>query len=78
VFATTSSLCLLYLHMESWTLHYIINIYIKILYIPGHMVLKNTTKDLEAAKNVGKGGIVFTELKGNSAEKILCCNTRWL
>ena len=55
---------LLYLHVDI-TLHNI-----NILYIPGHMVLKTTTKDLGTAKNVGKGGFVVTELEDNSEVRL--------
>jgi len=34
------------------------------------MVIKNTTKDLGAAENVGKGGFVVTELEDNSEVRL--------
>ena len=40
------------------------------LYIPGHMVLKNTSQDVGAAENVGKHGVLVTELEGNSSERL--------
>ena len=34
------------------------------------MVLKNTTRDVGAAENVGKRSILATELEGNSSEQL--------
>jgi len=34
------------------------------------MVLKNTSQDVGAAENVGKHGVLVTELEGNSSERL--------